>query len=478
MSVNQFDLLVKNAAPPAASGHSTSTRHHGGKSSKAAASATTEAVFKYAYRDIKPAVPLQESRHLRGRDMTAKLGRQLLDVTDSKTRETLGRLTKLWQSKADSSQSTLTRRVMLEFMSMARVIHFCLTPLLFLPKWRYQAHSTRQRSAVNEPTAAMVNEAVSRIIRRHAHDEKDHELLVEHFMQDYITYIQTVGFVVLKVEDEERRPLEPIYLQKSLPGGMLIYEIGVSEPFLYTRLLAVEFTRFSVKRNQFYPQHTALTTGLVDECDRLKFLIHLHSFTFDYHLRLANSFVAERPCYLRKDFHFTSFLADFIKYYSKGPNFARNLIQMGEMEMRTNEKVTPDQLYNYLLCHEKAYDLKVLRMEPLFVAAAADGSEFQCEYILAREGQCRLTFTNGKTGAKKTDEYDVNIVIEQVEADDDGDEEGAAAEGGAATAPKLLRLRYFIILTSKRELYPAYYWSKEQGEFRPVATNFAKTKLR
>ena len=73
-----------------------------------------------------------------------------------------------------------------------------------------------------------------------------------------------VDFIILKVEDEHgraRHPLDPIYLQKSLPGGMLIYEIGVSQPFIYTKLHAVEFTRFSLKRNQFYPQHTALVSS-------------------------------------------------------------------------------------------------------------------------------------------------------------------------------------------------------------------------
>lgn len=133
--------------------------------------------------------------------MTGKLGRQLLDVTDQKKREVLGRLTKLWQSKADSSQSTLTRRVMDEFMTMARTIHFCLTPLLFLPKWRYQAQATRQRgtnedaagasASTIDPSSSSLEEMATRKIRRHLQDEKDHELLIIDFMQDYITYIQT-----------------------------------------------------------------------------------------------------------------------------------------------------------------------------------------------------------------------------------------------------------------------------------------------
>ena len=135
--------------------------------------------------------------------MTGKLGRQLLDVTDHRKREVLGRLTKLWQSKSDSSQSTLTRRVMDEFMRMARTIHFCLTPLLFLPKWRYQAQATRQRgtdgdglaigaSASNlAASSSSLDEMATKKIRRHVQDEKDHELLIVDFMQDYITYIQT-----------------------------------------------------------------------------------------------------------------------------------------------------------------------------------------------------------------------------------------------------------------------------------------------
>ena len=214
------------------------------------------------------------------------------------------------------------------------------------------------------------------------------------------------------------------------------------------------------------------TTGLVDEGDRLRFLIHLHSFTFDYHLRLANSFVAQRGCHLRRDFHFTSFLSDFLKYYSKGPNFARNLMQVGTLEMVTNERVRPDQLYNYLLCHEKAYGFKVLRMEPLFVASP--GAEFQCQYILAREGQCRLNFTNAKTGAQHADEYDVNIVIEEEEEEDNDDGEDDKKKKRSDT----LKLRYYVILTSKRELYPAYTWSKQQGEFRTVIPNYARAKLR
>ena len=131
-----------------------------------------------------------------------------------------------------------------------------------------------------------------------------------------------------------------------------------------------------------------------------------------------------------------------------------------------------------MLCHEKAYGFKVLRMEPLFVASAV--ADFQCDYILSREAECRLTFTNAKTGAQHCDEYDVNIVIEQEEEEEeeDGEDVNECEEEGAQRKGNALRLRYFVILTSKRELYPAYTWSKQQGEFRAVVPNYSRAKLR
>ena len=44
----------------------------------------------------------------------------------------------------DSGGSTLlSEEVMAHFKQLSRVVHFVLTPLLFLPKWRFEAHATR-----------------------------------------------------------------------------------------------------------------------------------------------------------------------------------------------------------------------------------------------------------------------------------------------------------------------------------------------
>ena len=60
--------------------------------------------------------------------------------------------------------------------------------------------------------------------------------------------------------------------------------------------------------------------------------IHMHSFTFDFHLRTIHQLVSGKPTF-RKGFNLVLFLDDFMMYYNKGPNFARNAIHRGSIEI-------------------------------------------------------------------------------------------------------------------------------------------------
>ena len=79
----------------------------------------------------------------------------------------------------------------------------------------------------------------------------------------------------------------------------------------------------------------------------LQVLVHLHSFTYDYHLRAVQRHLASKPSNLRPTFHCVSFLEDFLKYYSKGPNFARNLVLAGGLET-PSKAVSPVHLFQVL----------------------------------------------------------------------------------------------------------------------------------
>ena len=105
-------------------------------------------------------------------------------------------------------------------------------------------------------------------------NEAFHSELLGHYFQEYVQYLQTLGFMTidskvttkkssLKSErvDEgnvrrrtntntsdstrcKQQEAKTVFLQKSLLGGILIFEISVSEPFLSTKLHAMEASRY------------------------------------------------------------------------------------------------------------------------------------------------------------------------------------------------------------------------------------------
>ena len=57
-----------------------------------------------------------------------------------------------------------------------------------------------------------------------------------------------------------------------------------------------------------------------------------------------------------------------MSYYNKGPNFARNAIHKGSIDIGcTQEWINANQLYNYVLSHETVYGLTMVRMEPIYI---------------------------------------------------------------------------------------------------------------
>ena len=95
-----------------------------------------------------------------------------------------------------------------------------------------------------------------------------------------------------------------------------------------------------------------------------------------------------------------------MKYYSKGPNFARNLVHHGAIEMVTRA-VSPVQLFNFLLSHEKLYGMSVIRMEPVIIDTS---TEMDNEYVLIKISQHRVSFKDHQE-ARRTDDFDVSLIL-------------------------------------------------------------------
>ena len=74
--------------------------------------------------------------------------------------------------------------------------------------------------------------------------------------------------------------------------------------------------------------------------------------------RIIHSFVAGRPI-LRKGYNLIAFLEDFLKYYNKGPNFARDALATGIINLTTGSNVASTQV-RQALCSSVAYLIKHL----------------------------------------------------------------------------------------------------------------------
>ena len=95
-----------------------------------------------------------------------------------------------------------------------------------------------------------------------------------------------------------------------------------------------------------------------------------------------------------------------MKYYSKGPNFARNLVHSGAIEIPT-KAVSPLSLFNFLLSHEKQYGMSFLRMEPVIIDPS---TEMDVEYVLIKIAQHRVSFKDHQD-ARRTDDFDVSLIL-------------------------------------------------------------------
>ena len=190
-------------------------------------------------------------------------------------------------------------------------------------------------------------------------------------------------------------------------------DLSLCEPFACLRLFALEETRLPTKKlkpilNSDHNQFN-LVTNLVDECDKIKSIIHVHSFTYDYHMRILHGFISGRPSFLGNGYNLDSFMSDFMNYYSKGPNFARSMVRVGQLSIHTPE-VPPEQLFNFLLSHERHYNFGVLRLEPVVVSRKHRKGGFDCDFALTRNTIHRLSFTY-PSDLRKTDEFDAALVV-------------------------------------------------------------------
>ncbi|XP_014480858.1 PREDICTED: protein SZT2-like [Dinoponera quadriceps] len=412
-------------------------------------------VVGQAMRDAKPSV----SYPLNTTDPIVKAAYDLQDLRhrEKKIKEDVERLYAMWQSRTPNIPISLNASN--TFKQYSRLIHFCHTPLLFLPAWRLQSAATRDHSltppsslfSLNNNNNAQQQSPQPKQRAANTFLVKWHQELCKSMLSEYKQYLQILGFNPIQVEsphktDEEQAQQQSYYLKKSMLGGVLLFEIHLSQPFFIVKLSIIECNRLQTKTSSGMVNQFVLS--FVDACDKIKISMHLHSFTYDFHLRCIHSYIAGTgPWSLQQGYHLTHFLDDFLKYYSKAPNYARNLIYSDVITIR-NIAIPARTLYSYLLSHDKVYDMRVMFSE---LQESHDN-----EYVLIKLQSTPLVSYCDAQDTRYTDDFDVALIVSRVEQ-----------------PPQLekteITLKYYLMLTSKRELYPKREVENNKlGKFRTV----------
>lgn len=192
-NVKQIQQMIRHHAPPpgfSASienekvrpGSVSGRHHHSPSSNKSHVTAENSVIF--AFRDNKPDEKNKKPETVA--DFVYNDGKQLLGLCES-PREKLAKLLILWQKKGGD---ILTGEGMDFFRRHARLVHFCLTPILFMPRWRIRAYATRANKVSSDISKG------EHVLRRAV---VDHDHLLDHYCQEFIDYVNTLGFGVVKM---------------------------------------------------------------------------------------------------------------------------------------------------------------------------------------------------------------------------------------------------------------------------------------
>ncbi|XP_066232164.1 KICSTOR complex protein SZT2 isoform X4 [Saccopteryx leptura] len=440
--------------------------------------------FDEALRDITAARPSSSLGPVpRPPDPVTYHGQQFLEIKMTERRE-LERQMKMenlfvtWQQRSTPASMPISAGELETLKQSSRLVHYCATALLFDPAaWLHgppetcgppegqRRHRPESGSGSREaPTSCEALDGPPPVAR----EEPWLKELSLAFLQQYVQYLQSMGFVLVPL-----RPPSPArstgrlramailgtegrgsfscpktktdgspkstgslvttyHLQRALPGGIILMELAFQGCYFCVKQFALECSRIPMGQ----AVNSQLSMLFTEECDKVRDLMHVHSFSYDFHLRLVHQHVLGAHLVLRHGYHLTTFLRHFLAHHPDGPHFGRNHIYQGTLELPT-PLIAAHQLYNYVADHASSYHMKPLRM-------ARPGGPEHNEYALVSAWHSSGSYLDSE-GLRHQDDFDVSLLVCHCAVP--FEEQGEAER-------HVLRLQFFVVLTSQRELFP------------------------
>ncbi|CAJ1064685.1 KICSTOR complex protein SZT2 [Xyrichtys novacula] len=444
--------------------------------------------FDEALRDVCTIKPLMDG------DVVARHGGQLLEIKAAERRELekqmkIENLFVTWQQRSAQSNMPISGTDLETLKQSSRLVHYCATPLLFDPVFRKQIQEeqiipppVKKRHRSSDSTASGRD-------RSYSTDSgdmfpcrlKEEPWLLEissTFLQQYVQYLQSMGFILVQVrpqsparstararaallssmssegrmsfsyvkqKSEDSPKTAPsgttaYHLQRALPGGIVLMELAFQGCYFCVKQYALECSRIPMGQTV----NSQLSMLFTEECDKVRDLMHVHSFSYDFHLRVVHQYLVGCHMTLRQSYQLTDFLDDFISHHPDIPKFGRNHVFQGSFSISTG-MITAHQLYNYITDHASTYSMKPLRMSKGTVSNDnKKGTPDLHEYALVALWNSSGSYKDLE-GLHHHDDFDVSLVACHNAAPFEEQSDGER---------HLLRLRFYVIMTSQRELFP------------------------
>uniref|UniRef100_A0A4W3GX49 SZT2 subunit of KICSTOR complex n=1 Tax=Callorhinchus milii TaxID=7868 RepID=A0A4W3GX49_CALMI len=431
--------------------------------------------FDEALRDITVPKSMRQSHDVGLSDPVSRHGTQFLEIKNLERREMekqmkIENLFVTWQQRSAQSNMPITTGDLDTLKQSSRLVHYCATPLLFDPIFRQQIQAEQQVGSEGKVTSGRDRSHSCDSVETMPSKLKEEQWLGEisnAFMQQYIQYLQSMGFILVQVrppsptrslartrpvgsQTTDTRPMTSIskqksddspksmesssvmtyHLQRALPGGIVLMELAFQGCYFCVKQYALECSRIPMGQSV----NSQLSMLFTEECDKVRDLMHVHSFSYDFHLRIIHQYLVGRQMTLRQGYHLTSFLEDFICHHPDIPKYGRNHIFEGNICLSTN-MTTAHQLYNYITDHASIYGMKPLRMSRMTVKFNLISLCF-----VLRSGSYK-----DSEGIRHHDEFDVSLLVCH---------SAGPFEEQPETEHNMLRLRFYVIMTSCRELFP------------------------
>ncbi|XP_075176564.1 KICSTOR complex protein SZT2 isoform X2 [Anomaloglossus baeobatrachus] len=443
--------------------------------------------FDEVLRDVLPIKPMHLASEV---DTVPRHGAQFLEIKSTERREVekqlkIENLFVTWQQRSAQSNMPISAADLDTLKQSARLVHYCATPLLFDPAFQAQVQNDQGRSEGKKRHRSN-DSGTSGRDRSHSCDSADMppskakedpwlQELCTAFMQQYIQYLQSTGFILVQLRPTsparstariravaslapENRSSKPknegspkqstsssvitYHLQRALPGGIVLMELSFQGCYFCVKQYALECSRIPMGQSV----NSQLSMLFTEECDKVRDLMHVHSFSYDFHLRVVHQYLLGSSMSLRQGYDLASFLQLFISQHPDIPKYGRNHVYQGLLSVPT-EIIAAHQLYNYIADHASTYHMKPLRMVRPSVLGSngkKSGSAEQNEYGMVSIWNSSGLYKDSE-GAQHHDDFDVSLLVCH---------SAAPFEEQSEQERHVLRLRFYVIMTSQRELFP------------------------